>query len=483
MATTRREFLEALGAAACVGALRQGRAGEAPAGRLPNVVLCMADDQGWGDMAYNGHPALKTPQFDAMAAAGLRFDRFYAAAPVCSPTRGSVMTGRHPNRFGCFKWGHTLRPQEITIAEALKTAGYATGHFGKWHLGSVRKGSPVNPGASGFDEWFSAPNFFDNDPVMSREGVAVETKGESSMVTVDAALEFIRKQAKGPKPFLAVVWFGSPHGPHQAAEEFRKLYAGQGKKQDFLGEITGMDAAFGKLRAELSTLDIRENTILWYCSDNGGLPGLGATGGRGHKGQVYEGGLRVPAILEWPARIPKHRATNVPCNTCDIYPTLLDVAGVTMPSQPPLDGVSLVPLLDAKMDARPKPMGFWDHPTGGISTPSKQWMAELLEAQKAGKEPVPARLDLDAGEIKRQYPEDSFPGHSAWLDWPWKLHRIEGKNGSVKLELYSLAGDPDEKQDLAGQQPERVESMRAAHEAWLLSVVRSLNGHDYPKGT
>lgn len=481
MANTRREFLGAIGAAAGLGALRHAGAGEAPAGRLPNVVLCMADDQGWGDMAYNGHPVLKTPHFDALARVGLRFDRFYAAAPVCSPTRGSVMTGRHPNRFGCFKWGHTLRPQEITVAEALKAAGYATGHFGKWHLGSVRKGSPVNPGASGFDEWFSAPNFFDNDPVMSREGVAVPTQGESSMVTVDAALAFIRKQAKGPKPFLAVVWFGSPHNPHQAAEEFREPYADQGKKQDFLGEITGMDAAFGKLRAELRTLGIHENTLLWYCSDNGGLPGLGSTGGRGHKGQVYEGGLRVPALLDWPARIRALRVTEVPCNTCDIYPTLLEIAGVTMPNQPPLDGVSLVSLLDGKMDARPKPMGFWDHPTGGVGTPSKPWMAELLEAQKAGKEPVPARLDLDAAEIKRQYPEDSFPGHAAWLDWPWKLHRIEAKTGAVKIELYNLADDAGEKNDLAAQQAERVKALLAALEGWLVSVVCSLNGRDYPK--
>jgi hypothetical protein len=117
----------------------------------PNIILCMADDQGWGDVGYYSHPDLKTPNLDNMAASALRFDHFYAAAPVCSPTRGSVLTGRHPNRFGCFTWGSTLRPQETTIAEALKQAGYSTGHFGKWHLGSVRQGSPVNPGASGND--------------------------------------------------------------------------------------------------------------------------------------------------------------------------------------------------------------------------------------------------------------------------------------------------------------------------------------------
>ena len=480
MPTSRREFLGALGAGVCLGGWR--RASAAASGRKPNIVLCMADDQGWGDMAYNGHRVLKTPHFDAMAAAALRFDRFYAAAPVCSPTRGSVMTGRHPNRFGCFKWGHTLRPQEITVAEALRTAGYVTGHFGKWHLGSVRKGSPVNPGASGFDEWLSAPNFFDNDPILSREGVAVQTQGESSMVTVDAAIDFVRKHAKGARPFLAVVWFGSPHGPHRAIERDRQLYDGQPKrKQHFYGEITGMDRAFGKLRKELRTLGIRENTILWYCSDNGGLRGVGATGGRGHKGQVYEGGLRVPAILEWPARVPKPRATSVPCNTSDIYPTLLDIVGVRMPNQPPLDGLSLVPLLDGTMKARPKPIGFWDYPARGVGTPSKQWMTELLEAQEAGQEAAnKSRLRLDAGKLTTQYPEDSFPGRAAWLDWPWKLHRIQPKTGAVKLELYNLADDPGERTDLAARQAERVTTLRTALERWLLAVVRSLNGKDYP---
>ena len=189
----------------------------------PNIILAMADDQGWGDMAYNGHPVLKTPHFDTAAAAGLRFDRFYAAAPVCSPTRGSVMTGRHPNRFGVFKWGYPIRPQETTVAEALKTAGYATGHLGKWHLGSVRRASPVHPGANGFDQWLSAPNFLDNDPILSRVGQAVQLQGESSAVTVAAALEWIEAQAQAKQPFLAVVWFGSPHGPHQAIEADRAL--------------------------------------------------------------------------------------------------------------------------------------------------------------------------------------------------------------------------------------------------------------------
>jgi len=475
----RRAFLKTVGAGACLAAagVAAGAAGSASA--RPNVVLCMADDQGWGDMAYNGHAVLKTPHFDRMAAEALRFDRFYAAAPVCSPTRGSVVTGRHPNRFGCFKWGRTLRPQEITLAEALGSAGYATGHFGKWHLGPVRKGSPLNPGASGFDEWLSAPNFFDNDPILSREGAAVQCDGESSMVTVDAALEFIRARAKSPKPFLAVVWFGSPHAPHRAADRDRAVYADQPKRQrDWLGEITGMDRAFGKLRQTLRTLGIHENTILWYTSDNGGLKNS-STGGRGRKGQIYEGGLRVPALFEWPARYPDHRTTDVPCVTSDIYPTLLDLLDITMPDQPPLDGISLAPLLEGKMQERPKPIGFWDHRSGGHRTPSAMLMAQLLQAQKAGKDINPHTFGADAGKITRQYPLDAYPGHAAWLDWPWKLHRIEDKKGTVRLELYHLADDPGEKKNLANAHPDRLQAMRTALEAWLKRVVRSLNGEDY----
>ena len=478
----RRNFLKIIGSGSLY--LAGGRliqACSSTSKKKPNIILCMADDQGWGDMAYNGHPVLKTPNFDAMAASALRFDRFYAAAPVCTPTRGSVLTGRHPNRFGAFKWGHTLRPQELTIAEALKTAGYVTGHFGKWHIGSVLKDSPVNPGASGFDEWLSAPNFFDNNPILSHEGKAVQKEGESSMVTVDAALDFIRKYANTSSPFLALVWFGSPHVPHKATDINRKPYAHLSEdKQNFYGEITGMDRAVGKLRSELRTLGIEENTILWYCSDNGGLE-TNTSGGRGKKGQIYEGGLRVPAILEWPDRIPKHQVSDVPCSTSDIYPTILDLLGIKMQDQPPLDGISLAPVIEQKMNARPSPMGFWEHPTGGRGIPSAEWMSQLLEVQKTGKE-LPgkeSRLRLDAGKIDKQYPLDHFPGHAAWLDWPWKLHRIENENNGLTLELYNLSDDPNEKRNLAENNPDRVSTMKQQLETWLKSVVRSLNGKDY----
>ena len=451
----------------------------------PNIVLVMADDQGWGDMAYNGHEKLKTPNFDALAKEGLRFDNFHAAAPVCSPTRGSVLTGRTPNRFGCFQWGYPIRPQELTIAQALKTAGYRTGHFGKWHLGSVQKGSPVNPGACGFDEWVSSPNFFDLDPVLSDQGKAVQFKGDSSDVTVDVALKFIRKCAEDKQRFLAVVWFGSPHDPHQPLPEDKAVYDGlPDAEANFYGEITGMDRAFGRLRQELKDLGLRDNTLLWFCSDNGALPKVGSSGGRrGVKGEVYEGGLMVPALMEWPAHFESPKVIGAPCVTSDIFPTLLDVADVKMDNLPPLDGVNLVPMLEGKDEPRPSPIGFWDYPAKGIPVPSKKWMDELLAAQAEGKEiDDPARLAPDAGKIGPEAPLNRFPGHAAWLDGHWKLHRLEDpKTHHVTFELYDLAADPDESHVLLAEQPERVPAMQHALEGWLESVVRSLNGADYGK--
>ncbi len=451
-------------------------------GARPNIVLVMADDQGWGDMAYYGHPRVKTPNFDRAAAEGLRFDRFYAAAPVCSPTRAAVMTGRHPNRMGVFKWGYPLRPQETTLAEALKTVGYTTGHFGKWHLGSVRRQSDAHPGIHGFDEWLSAPNFYDNDPILSHNGKAVPIKGESSIVAAEAALNWMKKATEADAPFLAVVWFGSPHSPHRAAEEDLKHYADLPKAdQHFLGEVTGMDRAFGLIREGIKDLGIRDDTILWYTSDNGALKKVGSAGPfRGKKGQVYEGGLLVPAIFEWPAVLESPAITTERCNSCDIYPTLLEFAGVKRRSQAPLDGVSLVPLITKGKSRAKRSMGFWDFTKPGIGTPAAEWMKELHEAQQAGRDLPPNAKVPPAAKLPRPaYPTDSFPGHAAWVEDDWKLHRIQDRKGQVRWELYNLADDGGEAKDLLANEDRRAGQYRGRLEKWLKSVVKSLNGADY----
>lgn len=451
------------------------------AAERPNIILAMADDQGWGDMAYNGHPLLKTPVFDEMARTGLRFDRFYAAAPVCSPTRASVLTGRTPNRMGAFQWGYVVRPQEITVAEAVKQAGYTTGHFGKWHVGSVRADSLTSPGKQGFDEYFSSPNFFEVDPWMSHNGKAMKMQGEGSEIIVDQALKFARQAKADKKPFLAVVWFGSPHAPHVGTEKDLALYPGQPKKQqNFLAEITAMDRAMGKLRTGLRELGVADNTVLWYCSDNGAIP-EGSTGGlRGKKGTVWEGGLRVPGLIEWPAKVKQHRVIELPCGTVDIYPTVLELTGAKVAKQTPLDGISLVSLLEGKLTPRAKPMGFWDYSIKGLAAKSGDLLQELAKEQAAGTvRPAAEAEPIPEVQLKKDYPDTVFPGHAAWLAGNWKLHRIETKGGPVKWELYDLGNDRTEAKDLAGAEPKRVEAMQQDLNAWLKSVVNSLNGADY----
>ena len=453
------------------------------ADKRPNFILCMADDQGWGDTGYNGHPLLKTPVMDEMARTGLRFDRFYAAAAVCSPTRGSVMTGRHPNRFGCFAWGHTLRPQEITIAEALKKAGYTTGHFGKWHIGSVRADGTASPGNSGFDEWFSSPNFYENNPLFSHNGKVIETKGESSDVTAGLAMDWIGKVAKGKKPFLAVVWFGNPHSPHVAVDKFKKMYSDQPDGvAHFFGEITAMDAALGKMRSDLRKLGIADNTVLWYCSDNGSLP-KGSSGGlRARKGSLYEGGIRVPAVLEWPARVKANRITDINANTSDIYPTLLELADVALPkNQPRLDGISLAPLLRGQKQVRKQPMGFWTYHNRGYGRHARRMLEALRQEQLDGNQ-QPAAPE---GQIGHFHPADNLPGHSAWIEGDYKLHRIPVKKNATQFnyELYHLVNDPKESNNLLNEDKSRLAKrfgrMKADLVTWQQSVINSLNGRDY----
>jgi len=478
--------------ALCGAAGTGAGAGDQPRPR-PNIILCMADDQGFGDVGYYGNPVPKTPNLDNMAASGLRFDRFNAAAPVCSPTRGSVLTGRHPNRFGCFAWGYELRPEEVTIAEVLKSAGYATGHFGKWHLGSVRADGPNNPGASGFDAWLSALNYYDNDPILSREGRAVALKGESSMIAVEAALEFIASAADRDQPFLAVIWFGSPHNPHAATPETRAPYKDLPKtEREYYGEITGIDLAMGRLRAALRDLKIDENTLVWYTSDNGPQGpegrGVGSNGGlRGRKGTLWEGGLRVPTIIEWPAAIPDPRATDVPCGTVDILPTLVELTGAELPDPDrPLDGVSLAPLIRGRGEIRPRSLGFWAYPAPGRVTPNAEIMSELLAAQRVGQTPpleLPPPPSEPAARLLEAFEAGAEPpGHAAWIDGRFKLHSIPTEDGPVSRELYDLVADPSETTNLAAEHPDRVASMSAALADWQASVIRSLRGDDDQPG-
>lgn len=451
----------------------------------PNVVLIMADDQGWGDVGYNGHPELKTPNLDSLAAEGLRLDRMYTAHFNCSPTRASVMTGRHPGRMGTFGPGSPIRAQELTVAKVLQAAGYATGHFGKWHLNGKNGGrntkampgrailaeDPLSPGKMGFDEWISADNFFDLDPVLGRQGVPEKFHGDGSDIVTGEAVKFMRKQAAAGKPFLVVVWFGNPHTPHEALPADKAAYASLPEKdQNYHGELAAMDRNVGLLRQTLRELKVADNTLLWYTSDNGGAYGPKSTGNlRGSKGTLWEGGVRVPGLVEWPARIPKAFASTVPCSTSDIFPTVLEATGVKPAKQvQPLDGVSLVPMFERKTEAeqREKPIAFWAR----AGTESSH--ATLLD--------WPYKLHVNPVEGKRQG-KRAAKGEKKGKDKapPAASSTAAGDAAGASVLLYDVSKDEKETTDLAAQQPERVAKMKAALDAWKASVVKSLAGGDY----
>lgn len=461
--TTRRDFLKGMGVALATGGLSR-RLFATPEIDKPNIILCMTDDQGWGDTGYNGHPVLQTANLDRMASEGLRFERWYSGAPVCSPTRGSSLTGRHPYRYGVFFANvGNMRPEEVTLAEALKTQGYTTGHFGKWHLGTLttkikdsNRGRPgktehyAPPWEHGFDRCFSTEAKVPTWDPMKRPGsetaygtyywaepgrrVTENLDGDDSRVIMDRAIPFIRNAARQSEPFFAVIWFHTPHLPVVAGPKYRDMYKDQAPKhRDYYGCITAMDEQVGRLRAELETLGIAPNTMLWFCSDNGpegndSAPGQ-TKGLRGRKRSLYEGGVRVPGLLIWPRKIKTPRVIQIPCSTSDYFPTVMDALDVRLERQPkPIDGVSLLPLIEGKMTQRPRPIGF---------------------------------------QSKKQV---------AMIDNRYKIY---SKNNGQTFELYDLLHDPGEEQDLATEKPEIAEKMIETLNVWQASCKRSLDGKDY----
>jgi arylsulfatase A-like enzyme len=475
----------------------------------PNIVLLMGDDHGWEETGYNGHPHVKTPVLDEIAATGLRFDRFYAQHPSCSPTRGSFLTGRHPNRYGTFAPGWSLRPQEITIAHILNRAGYQCGHFGKWHVGPVKAASPTNPGAMGFHEWVSHDNFFELNPSLSRNGGPPEVfPGESSEVIVQETIRFIDRAGKEGKPFLAVVWFGSPHEPYSGLPDDLALYDELPAKYDKqvrltsnetgeqttrpqgevlrerYAEITAMDRAIGVLRKHLAAERLRENTLLFYCGDNGtsadsalGVPH------RGVKSQVYEGGILVPGLIEWPARIPQPRTTSVRASTSDLLPTLCALAGQSLPERP-LDGMDLTPVLEDRMAERPGPLYFWEYNTQRLARSNPEpWIDPELQT---GTTPL---VKLMGGKATRDFnnyrhpaiAEDDYLGPRAIIEGRHKLVLHEQPSGAVRRELFDLDADPAEKTNLYEQEPEVAQKLQTRLRAWQDSVLSSLTGADYER--
>jgi arylsulfatase A-like enzyme len=445
---TRREFLAVVAVgvlAATAGAGLEGAGPPEKPGRPPHVVFVVADDMGWRDTAYQGHPVVKTPHLDDMAGKGVRFDYFYPGGNVCSPGRYSIMTGRTPFRGGLHYLGG-IPPHEVTVAKALKTAGYRTAHFGKWHLG-------LCPVKMGFDQAIWSSNCYDAPgfPLYVNDTKEIHTlkEGDTSVTMMDLALDYIRRQAKEPEPFFVQVCFSAPHSPNNATPEFTALYKDGNNK---LAEISGLDAAVGNLRAELRRLGIAENTLVWFVSDNGG--GSGDSNDPSGKGKM-DAGARTVACLEWPARVKRPIRTSVVCAQMDMYPTVLEAAGVKLPDPPVIDGISLLPLFDGKMAERTMPLGFMLWPKAGGGG---------FAAIDFVKDTQGILID---GKYKLMVHPPGFKNRRGAQPPP--------------VCLYDIYDDPAEKTNLAEKTPEVVARMRATLEAWQRSVRASYDEKDRPR--
>ena len=475
----------------------------------PNFVLLMGDDHGWDEVGYNSHPYIKTPVLDDMASQGLRFNRFYSGHPSCSPTRGSFITGRHPNRYGTFSPNWSIRPEEITIGNIAKKAGYATAHFGKWHLGPVKHDSPTNPGAMGFDEWLSHDNFFELNPVLSRNGGAPkQIEGEGSEIIIDEAIQFIRKADANHQQFLVLVWFGSPHEPYSGLDEDLAHYSdlpteldnqivsltsnetGQRVErplrevlQERYAEITAMDRAIGTLRDFLKREGLHDNTLLWYCGDNGTPPSAARTGMtvRGQKGTMYQGGILVPGVIEWPNGIEKPISTDFSAVTSDILPTICELIGQPLPDRP-LDGLTLMPVVSGFVKTREDPLYFWSFDTKHIiENKPAPYIDPVLQE---GTTPLIKMMGDKYTRTFRNFhytkiSDDDFSGPRTIIDNGLKLVLVPGGNNESNVALFDLKLDPQESVNLAEDKPEVVKAMQKQLKEWQQSVLKSLTGADY----
>ncbi|WP_372753500.1 sulfatase-like hydrolase/transferase [Mariniflexile sp.] len=348
-------------------------------GMKPNVIFIMADDLGYGDVGFTGNKKIITPHLDAMSQSGATFTNFYAAAPLCSPTRASVLTGRSPFRQGIFA-AHTagMRPSETTVAEVLKKAGYKTGFFGKWHLGWVEpdeiesRGMYSPPWHHGYDETFATKSAVPTwNPTKTPDGwtswgakedgswggsVYVENgkpvtdnlEGDDSRIIMDRVIPFMKESISKETPFFATIWFHTPHEPVVAGPEYLAKYPDLPlEKRHYYGAITAMDDQIGRLSAFLKDNKIEKNTIIFFCSDNGPADRMAKKGYasagiyKGHKHQMWEGGLRVPSFMVWPEYIKAKQVVDYQSSTVDYMPTIIDMLNLPAPKKVNFDGVSL----------------------------------------------------------------------------------------------------------------------------------------------
>lgn len=404
----------------------------------PNILLILADDMGWGDLGCHGNDQLDTPSLDSLHSHSVQLEQFYVS-PVCSPTRSSLLTGRHHFRLRVLNTTsglEVMHGDEITLAEALNPAGYVSGCFGKWHNGANH---PSTARGQGFDEFFGfVGGFFSNyfDPELEHDGVTAVRKGFITNVLADAAISFIEKHRS--QPFFCYVPFNACHSPMQAPEDLFIKYSAMGfeaKTAAVYAMVENLDTNIGRMLAKLDALGLAENTIVMFASDNGPNTPRFNGGMRGGKGSLFEGGQRVPCFVRWPGKLePGRRVTQI-AQHVDVLPTLLELVNVPMPTEHPVDGVSLEPLLRGD---------------------SVEWPERLLFE-------VSGRGGKDGNSIPK-YPGTVRSDTHRWV------------HDNKQEMLFDLRDDPGEKNNIAARQPEIATQLSRAYEEWFHQAVATTDG-------
>lgn len=400
----------------------------AEAAARPNVVLILTDDQGWGDVRRHGNTQLDTPTLDRLAAEGTSLEQYFVS-PLCAPTRASLLTGRYHLRTGVSWVSHDkegMRASEVTIAEVLRQAGYATGCFGKWHNGGYY---PRHPNGQGFDEFFGfcgghLNNYFDSH--LEHNGQPVQAKGYITTAITDRALEFIAAQQK--QPFFCYLAYNAPHSPFQIEDALFDKHKQRGcddKLASVYGMVEQLDGQIARVLTKLDELKLAQNTLVVFMTDNG--PNSDRYNGvfRGRKGSIYEGGSRVPCFIRWPGTIAAGAKRTQLSAHLDWFPTLLDYCGVALPKDVEIDGRSLRPILE-QADAN------WPARTLFTATCSRQLS------------PYPGAVRTDR-------------------------YRLIAKGKTN--ELYDIVADPGEKRDIAAEHVQTVRDLRASYDRWFAAVT------------
>ncbi len=411
--------------------------------RPPSFVLIVADDLGYADVGFHGCRDIPTPNLDRLAASGVRCSHGYVSHSFCSPTRAGLLTGRYQQRFG-----HEMNPpyapdnpaiglptNEVTIAAILRARGYVSGLVGKWHLGAA---PPFHPLARGFDEVFGflggGHHYFpekwtgetEYTTPLIRNRQPVEEREYLTRALGREAAAFVERHRA--RPFFLYLAFNAPHTPMQAPAEVEERFRAISNptRRTYAAMVAVMDEQIGRVLDALRRSGIESNTLVMFLSDNGGPTGVNASSNepfRGAKGQVYEGGIRVPFVLAWPGRLPAGVVYEHPVSSLDLAPTMAALAGATMPTGRPMDGVNLMPYLLGERTDPPHAVLFW---------------------RQQGSRPWAIR----AGPLK-----------------------LLASVGQGEPELYDLAADLGERRDLAAERPADVHALRAQWEAWNAQLV------------